>query len=116
MYILFSVGEKRFAIPSAFEAGFLSKPDSVEEGGTSVSKETAEAGARSPDNLIRELAAKGFKCLDNRSTSGIVWVLYRADMEATFKTIAAAYNVQYRFERRGALATKNEPAWRIMLT
>ena len=26
----------------------------------------------------------------------------------------AGYNVQYKLEKRGAMATKNAPAWRIM--
>ncbi|MGN0422542.1 MAG: AAA domain-containing protein, partial [Lachnospiraceae bacterium] len=114
--IAFPAGEKRFAIPSAFETGFLTKPAPGENTSSSANtpKQPTRTGSKSPAELIRELAAKGFTCIDNRSTSGIVWVLYSSEKKTSFETIVAGYNVQYKLEKRGAMATKNAPAWRIM--
>ena len=114
--IAFPAGEKRFAIPSAFEAGFLTRPAPGENTSSSANtpKQPARTGSKSPSELIRELAAKGFTCIDNRSTSGIVWVLYSSEKKTSFETMVAGYNVQYKLEKRGAMATKNAPAWRIM--
>lgn len=114
--IAFPAGEKRFAVPSAFETGFLTRPEPSENvsSGANIPKQPARAGSKSPVELIRELAAKGFTCIDNRSTSGIVWVLYSSEKKTNFETIVAGYNVQYKLEKRGAMATKNAPAWRIM--
>lgn len=114
--IAFPAGEKRFAIPSAFETGFLTRPAPGENTSSSANtpKQPARTGSKSPAELIRELAAKGFTCIDNRSTSGIVWVLYSSEKKTSFETMVAGYNVQYKLEKRGAMATKNAPAWRIM--
>lgn len=114
--IAFPAGEKRFAIPSAFETGFLTKPAPGENTSSSANmlKQPTRTGSKSPAELIRELAAKGFTCIDNRSASGIVWVLYSSEKKTSFETIVAGYNVQYKLEKRGAMATKNAPAWRIM--
>ena len=114
--ITFSAGEKRFAFPSAFESGFLTRPEPSENASSSTNtQQPARTGSKSSVELIRELAAKGFTCIDNRSTSGIVWVLYISEKKTSFETIVAGYNVQYKLEKRGAMATKNVPAWRIML-
>lgn len=114
--IVFPAGEKRFAVPSAFETGFLTRPEPGENvsSGVNAPKQPVRTGSKSPVELIRELAAKGFTCIDNRSTSGIVWVLYSSEKKTSFETIVAGYNVQYKLEKRGAMATKNAPAWRIM--
>lgn len=114
--IVFPAGEKCFAIPSAFETGFLSGPESGEKAraGAPAAKASATAGAKDSAEFIRALTLEGFVCIDHRSTSGIVWVLYSAARRASFEKMAAGYNVQYRLEKRGAMATKNVPAWRIM--
>ena len=60
------------------------------------------------------LRKAGFKCKDNRAASSIVWVLYEPSMKDAFEKAVAGYGVQYKLEMRGALATNNAPAWRIM--
>lgn len=114
--VAFNVGEKRFAFPSAFESGFLAKPDSSEKAPANVTtpKPSVKTGAKMPTDLIAELKAAGFTCIDNRNTSGIVWVLYDVGKKAVFEASVAQYNVQCKLEKRGAMATKNAPAWRIM--
>ena len=74
----------------------------------------ATISLKSSVGLIRELTANGFTCIDNRNTSGIVWILYDEDKKISFETIVARYNMQGKLEKRGAVATKNAPAWRIM--
>lgn len=114
--IVFPAGEKQFTIPFAFENGFLSKPESTQNLSTDTSapKAPVKTSVKSRAELIRELTAIGLTCIDNRGTSGIVWVLYDADKKASFESVAAGYNVQYKLEKRGAVATNNSPAWRIM--
>lgn len=114
--VKFAAGEKRFAYPSAFETGFLMKaePGVTVNSSNATKKPVSKTGVKSPAELIRELVSKGFTCIDNRSTSGIVWVLYAADKKTIFEAVVSGYNVQYKLEKRGAMATKNAPAWRIM--
>lgn len=64
--------------------------------------------------LVEALKNAGFRCIDNRTTSSILWVLYEPAKKDTFEKTIAGYNVQCKLEKRGALATNNSPAWRIM--
>ena len=64
--------------------------------------------------LVDALKEAGFKCIDNRTTSSILWVLYEPAKKDLFENTIAGYNVQCKLEKRGALATNNAPAWRIM--
>ena len=64
--------------------------------------------------LIEALRTGGFRCIDNRTTSSILWVLYEPAKKNEFDKIISGYNVQCKLEKRGALATNNAPAWRIM--
>ena len=68
----------------------------------------------SKDDLYGELVRLGFTCIDNRSSSAIIWVLYQADMKEKFEEIATKYHAQYKLEKRGAMATGGKAAWRIM--
>ena len=72
--------------------------------------------ARGSNGLLEELKSAGFSVIDNRITSSIIWVIYNAGRVSVFEKIASRYNAQYSLERRGALATKNTPAWRVMAT
>lgn len=114
IYILFSSGEKQFVFPNAFETGFLSKPTSNNETRGNVKLGTKTGIHKEPNELIRTLEDKKFVCIDNRTISGILWVLYSVEKKKIFEEIVAKYNVSCKLERRGAVATKNIPAWRIM--
>lgn len=121
LVVQFGKEAKRFVYPDAFARGYLkqgnpntvpsdSKPEqlAMDLTGTKVYKTAAEG-------MLDELMALGFKCVDNRLTSSIIWVIYSPDKARTFETIAAKYKVKYSLERRGALATRNKPAWRVMI-
>lgn len=80
---------------------------------------TAESGQRrsgrtSGSGIYGELVASGFTCIDNRASSSIIWVIYQADKKAAFESIAEKYHAKYKLEKRGAVATGNKAAWRIM--
>lgn len=77
-------------------------------------KDTPKEAAKGRVPLLEALKAKGFRCIDNRTTSSILWVLYDPAKKGEFDSIIAGYNVQCKLEKRGALATNNAPAWRIM--
>lgn len=66
------------------------------------------------NDIYRRLVNAGFRCIDNRSSSSILWVLYSAEKKHEFEKITTEYNVKYTLERRGSVATKNLAAWRIM--
>lgn len=117
IHIAFSAGEKQFAFPNAFETGFLSKPtgdEGVKQSNSNTKSVTRANTSKSPSELIKTLKDHKFTCIDNRTTSGILWVLYSVDKKAIFEELITGYNVSYKLERRGAVATKNAPAWRIM--
>lgn len=118
LYVNFGNQIKSFVYPDAFNSGFLTqdtssttdyKPEQAEL--PFMSNSTPALGANA---LIDELESAGFSVIDNRMTSSIIWVLYSTRKASEFERIASKYNVQYSFERRGALATKNAPAWRVM--
>lgn len=122
--VKFGSDEKTFSFPSCFEQKFLvqgkfstSSPVQPVAPSRSMQKPTPTSNARVQGNislLFNELLAAGFNCIDNRGTSSILWVLYSADRKAAFENIMAKYKVQYKLEKRGALATNNRAAWRIM--
>ncbi|MCM0707732.1 DUF4011 domain-containing protein [Faecalicatena sp. BF-R-105] len=66
------------------------------------------------NDIYKRLVNAGFRCIDNRSTSSILWVLYSVERKLEFEKIARECNVKYTLERRGSVATKNLAAWRIM--
>ena len=79
-------------------------------------KATTQEPAKGRLSLLDALKNKGFKCIDNRTTSSILWVMYEPAKRDEFERIIAGFNVQCKLEKRGALATNNAPAWRIMFT
>ena len=70
--------------------------------------------AVSENDIYTRLVDAGFRCIDNRSASSILWVLYSVDKKLEFEKITRECNVKYTLERRGSVATKNLAAWRIM--
>ncbi len=71
-------------------------------------------GSKPKGGLYDELVAAGFACIDNRASSAIIWVLYKAELKERFEAIAAKYCARYKLEKRGAMATGGRAAWRIM--
>lgn len=76
--------------------------------------EQESAPAAQKQDIYKRLVNAGFRCIDNRSTSSILWVLYSVEKKLEFEKIARECNVKYTLERRGSVATKNLAAWRIM--
>jgi hypothetical protein len=101
---------KPFVYPDAFTRGFLKQPNLQSEK-KQVPLTTSKNGQAS---LLETLRTGGFRCIDNRTTSSILWVLYEPAKKNEFDKIISGYNVQCKLEKRGALATNNAPAWRIM--
>ena len=100
---------RRFSIAMKHYLDFLS---STTKEGIMKTEQNKQGNRRLP--LVEVLRNAGFRCIDNRTTSSILWVLYEPAKKDTFEKILAGYNVQYKLEKRGALATNNIPAWRIM--
>ena len=92
-------------------------PKEAEPEKADIARKTEETGEReeSEDSLIRALHKAGLRTMDNRAASSILWVLYAPEKKDAFEKIAAEYNVSGKLEKRGAIATNNVPAWRIMV-
>lgn len=82
--------------------------------GTAASRQRSSGSKAAGVGIYGELVANGFDCIDNRATSSIIWVIYQADKKAAFESIAEKYHAKYKLEKRGAVATGNKAAWRIM--
>lgn len=123
----FESGEKTFAVPTAFERGFLKKDEHVNET-VEESPVTKKVISETHPNLksdrpakvdkpksdiYEELISLGFTCKDNRSSSAIIWVLYDSDKKEKLDSIMSKYNVAYRLEKRGSMATGGKAAWMI---
>lgn len=65
------------------------------------------------EDMVTALENAGFACVDNRESSGILWVLYDDGKLEAFRAIEQKYMIRATLERRGALATDAAPAWRI---
>ena len=105
--ITFSTGERKFEIPKAIDSGAI-----VHEAGKEPKAMSGTTGGDSA--ILSKLNAAGFSCIDKRSSSSILWVLYSSEKKEEFEKIVSGFGVQYALERRGAVATENKPAWRIM--
>ena len=105
---------KHFSYPNAFEQKFLVQAHDAPVKDIAKSKSNTPVNTKSGTDLFKRLKDSGFNCIDNRSTSSILWVLYSADKKIEFERIAKEYNARYTLERRGSIATKNRAAWRIM--
>lgn len=115
IYISFAAGEKRFVFPDAFEKGFLAKAN-IDDRSKQMTPVTAPSSkmSKNPNELMRVLRDNQFACIDNRMSSGILWVLYSAEKRELFERVIGEYNVACKLEKRGAVATNNVPAWRVM--
>ena len=69
----------------------------------------------SGDSFVEELKQKKIQIVDNRKQSGIVWIPYDKDKKAMIESIVSKYKLTASLEKRGAIATGNRPAWRVMI-
>lgn len=65
------------------------------------------------DEVTAILDSDGIYYIDNRKTSGIIWIPYTPDSQASIDVIKDIFDV--RFETRGAVTTQGYPAWRVMI-
>lgn len=65
------------------------------------------------DEVTAILDSNGIYYIDNRKTSGIIWIPYTPDSQASIDVIKDIFDV--RFETRGAVTTQGYPAWRVMI-
>lgn len=71
-------------------------------------------GKNAADNLIRELTENNIEFIDNRKQSGIIWAIHYPSRRDEIESLIKKYGCRYALERRGAIATNNRPAWRII--
>ncbi len=71
-------------------------------------------GAKKTNGLLDELVSKGFECIDNRTSSNIIWVIYNAERKEEFEQLLTSHDTTYSREKRGSMATAGRDAWRIM--
>jgi hypothetical protein len=83
--------------------------------GVRAASKPVEGDAVHHIQIALQIAAQ-FRYIDNRTTSSILWVFYEPTRKDDFERIISGYKVQCKLEKRGALATKNAPAWRVMFT
>lgn len=72
-----------------------------------------EAPLEKGDEVTALLDSDGIYYIDNRKTSGIIWIPYTPDSQASIDVIKDMFDV--RFETRGAVITQGYPAWRVMI-
>jgi flagellar biosynthesis GTPase FlhF len=113
MSVRFGNVVKTFLYPGALADGHLTKGTASD---TALKEQPTSTANDMKVSLIDALKNAGFTFIDNRTTSSILWVIYESVKENDFEKIVARYDVQYKLEKRGALATNNSPAWRIMFT
>lgn len=65
------------------------------------------------DDLLAALAERGFRYLDNRKSSGLLWVYYDSEKVGQLIELRSKFGFQSKLEKRGAKATGNQTAWCI---
>lgn len=77
----------------------------------------AQQSAQAVDDLIAAFAQVGLECVDHRAESNILWVVYDEGKTREYLEIADRFSLgkDVKLERRGAKATQNRPAWRVMI-
>lgn len=104
---------RRFSAAMKHYIDFVATAPAERKGEPIKAEPHKPAGGRM--SLVDALQKAGFKCIDNRTASSILWVLYEPARKELFENTIAGYSVQCKLEKRGALATNNAPAWRIMI-
>lgn len=65
------------------------------------------------DEVIAILDSDGIYYIDNRKTSGIIWIPYTEDALPALYLLDDLFDIE--FEERGAVTTQGYPAWRVMI-
>ena len=65
------------------------------------------------DDLLAALTERGFRYLDNRKSSGLLWVYYDSEKVGQLIELRSKFGFQSKLEKRGAKATGNQTAWCI---
>lgn len=65
------------------------------------------------DDLLAALAERGLCYLDNRKSSGLLWVYYDSEKVGQLIELRSKFGFQSKLEKRGAKATGNQTAWCI---
>ena len=78
-------------------------------------RESNSAPKSNGDSFIENLERQNIQVIDNRKQSGIIWILYDRDKKALIESIISKHNFKASLEKRGAIATGNRPAWRVMV-
>lgn len=111
--------EKKTAVAVApTQANPRRSPDAAhpkQAGFLSADAEQKPTQKSSGDSFVEELKQKKIQIVDNRKQSGIVWIPYDKDKKAMIKSIVSKYKLTASLEKRGAIATGNRPAWRVMI-
>lgn len=79
-----------------------------------LSDESKMSTQKMENGFIDELDTYKLEYIDNRSQSNIVWILYNKEKRELAEEIIERYKYKATFEKRGAIATNNRPAWRVM--
>ena len=66
------------------------------------------------DDFVEELRIEKLEYIDNRVRSNIIWILDTTEKHELIKTLITKYKQNASFEKHGAIATNNQPAWRVM--
>lgn len=115
---------RKFGMPNAFTKGFLKKVTNSKEIPIDRNRVSANRQMTIGDlmnsggtdsKLLEDLRTNGFSSIDNRASSSIIWVVFDAEKKDIFENIVSRHRVQYKLEKRGAMATGGRAAWRIML-
>ena len=72
-----------------------------------------EAPLEKGDEVTALLDSDGIYYIDNRKTSGIIWIPYTEDALPALYLLDDLFDIE--FEERGAVTTKGYPAWRVMI-
>lgn len=72
-------------------------------------------GDNAGEDLIKLLSDNNINYIDKRSESDIVWVPVTSDTKNDAEIVISKTSYKYEFEHRGAIATDNKPAIRIMV-
>lgn len=116
--VVFTADESIQNIPNA-----ISVPEQTklifEEQETAIHVEPVQLVMEMPaeipgEDYLTTLKNNGLEFVDNSQTSNIIWVMYSSERRAAFEHISAEFDMKYKLERRGSIATGGKPAWRVM--
>ena len=80
-----------------------------------ISVDKASTKRLNGDSFVDELKEHHIEYVDNRKQSNIIWVIYDKDNKVFVESTISKLKLKASFERRGAIATGNRPAWRVMI-